>query len=142
MADAPIPELELEYAFTIRFELDGRIAFEGLISDRTFDPVSGGEIWGDKLQGRVVPNSGADFSTKGLMNTNLMLQASDGTWIYMNQLGYEHEGFEEGTPYFRVTPYFDTPAGEHQWLSRAVFLGTGERHSNPDHLIIHYYEVL
>jgi hypothetical protein len=60
----------------------------------------------------------------------------------MNLLGYEHADTEDGSPYFRVAPYFDAPRGPHEWLAKTVFLGTGERHSNPAHTIIHCYEVL
>jgi hypothetical protein len=141
MADA-IPEIELEYAFSIRFDISGHIEFEGSMRSRTFEPVSGGEIWGPRLQGRVVPQSGADFATAGQLNSHLMLQSTDGTWLYMNQLGYEHNDTEDGSPYFRVTPYFDSPQGSLEWISKTVFVGTGERFSNPAHLVIHYYEVL
>lgn len=140
MAEQDIPEIHLAYAFSIRFETSGRIAFEGPISDRAFESVSGGEVWGPRLQGRVVPQSGADYATRGQINTTLMLQVDDGTPVFMNQLGYEYETAEDS--YFRVTPYFETPHGPSEWLSKTVFLGTGERHSNPAHIIIHYYEVL
>ena len=136
-----IPEIPVDYAFSIRFELSGHIEFQGPMRSRTFEPSSGGEIWGPKLQGRVVPQSGADFSSDNLKDTHLMLQATDGTWIYMNQFGYEDNDTEDGVPYFMVTPYFDTPVGPHDWLAKTVFVGKGERHRNPDHLIIHYYEV-
>lgn len=142
MAQQDIPDIQMAYAFSMRIDDSGRIAFQGPMRSRAFEPVSGGEIWGPRLQGRVVPNSGADYATNGLLDTHLMLQASDGTWIYMNQLGYEHDETEDGSAYFRVTPYFDTPAGPHEWLAKTVFIGTGERHSNPNHLIFHYYEIL
>jgi hypothetical protein len=76
------------------------------------------------------------------MDSHLMLQASDGTWIYMNLLGYEHEQTEDGRPYFRVTPYFDTPEGSWDWLSKTVFIGTAERLHNPAHTLIHFHELL
>ena len=140
MAQQEIPDIQLRYAFSIRIDDSGRIAFQGPMRSRSFQPVSGGEIWGPRLQGRVVPQSGADYASNNLLEAHLMLQASDGTWIYMNQLGYEHEA--EGEPYLRVTPYFDTPEGPHEWLAKTVIVGTGERHSNPNHSIFHYYELL
>ena len=102
MAQQEIPEIQLRYAFSMRIDDSGRIAFQGPMRSRSFQPVSGGEIWGPRLQGRVVPQSGADYASNNLLEAHLMLQAADGTWIYMNQLGYEHA--EEGEPYLRVTP--------------------------------------
>lgn len=142
MATQEIPEIQLNYAFSIRFDDSGRIDFQGPMRSRRYQPFSGGEIWGPRLQGRVVPNSGADYASNGLLDARLMLQAADGSWIFMEQFGYEHNDTGDGSPYFRVTPYFDTPAGPHEWLARTVFIGTGERHSNPSHTLIHYHEVL
>lgn len=142
MAQSDIPALDLAYAFSMRIDSNGRVAFAGQMRTRIFEPASGGEIWGPKLQGRVVPQSGADFASNELMDAHMMLQASDGTWIYMNLLGYEHNMTEDGSPYFRVTPYFDTPDGPYAWLSKTVFIGTAERHHNPAHTIIHFHELL
>ncbi len=137
-----IPAIAQQYAFSMRIESDGHIEFQGPMRSRTFEPASGGEIWGPKLQGRVVPRSGADFASNELMDAHMMLQASDGTWIYMNLLGYEHNVTDDGSPYFRVAPYFDAPSGPHEWLANTVFVGIGERHMNPDHTIFHFHEIL
>lgn len=141
MATPDTPSIDLEHAFSIRFELGGHINFSGAMRSRTFEPVVGGEIFGPKLQGRVVPQSGADYSSNGLMDTRLMLQSAEGIWIYMDQCGYELEQ-EDGSPYYRVSPYFDTPQGSLEWLAKTVFLGTGERQTSPSQVLIHYYEVL
>jgi len=42
----------------------------------------------------------------------------------------------------RGTPYFDTPVGPHDWLTRTVIVGSGKRHANPDYTIFTYYAVL
>jgi hypothetical protein len=142
MAQSDIPAIDLAHAFSMRIDSGGRLAFEGEMRTRTFEPASGGEIWGPKLQGRVVPQSGADFASNNQMDAHLMLQASDGTWIYMNLLGYEHTQTEDGSPYFRVTPYFDAPQGPWAWLAKTVFIGTAERRHDPAHTLIHFYELL
>jgi hypothetical protein len=142
MAQPEVPSINLEYAFSMRIESGGRIQFEGQMRSRVFESATGGEIWGPKLQGRVVPQSGADYASNDLMNAHLMLQASDGTWVYMNLLGYEHTVTDDGSSYFRVSPYFDAPTGAHEWLAKTVFIGTGERHYNPDHTILHFHELL
>ena len=142
MAQAAVPQVNLQYAFSMRMENSGRIEFAGQMRTRTFEPVTGGEIWGTRLEGRVVPQSGADFASNELMDAHLMLQAADGTWIYMNLLGYEHEITADGAPYFRVSPYFDSPAGPYEWLAKTVMVGTGERFHNPGYTLFHFYEVL
>lgn len=142
MAQQDIPAINHAYAFSMRINNSGHIEFQGPMRSRTFEPTSGGEIWGPKLEGRVVPRSGADFASNGMMDAHMMLQTSDGSWVYMNLLGYEHTVTENGSTYFRVSPYFDTPAGPHEWLSKTVFIGIGERHSNPSHTIIHFHEIM
>lgn len=139
MAQSEVPEIGLDYAFTMRLETGGRVEFEGTMRSRVFEPVTGGEVTGPRLNARVVPRSGADFASNSLMDAHLMLQANDGTWLYMNLIGYEHKVTADGSPYFRVAPYFDTPTGSHEWLSKTVFIGTAERQHNPDQLLVHVY---
>ncbi|MCP5145385.1 MAG: DUF3237 domain-containing protein [Gammaproteobacteria bacterium] len=154
MAEQEIPGIELEYVFSIRIDFKERINMQGPRRDRVYVPPIGGDIWGPKLQGRVVPYSGADFASGGLLNAHYMLQADDGTWIYINNMGYLYARDGSGTRlddpswggdrdyYFRLTPYFDAPHGPHEWLNDTVILGTGQRHANPDHTIFTYYAVL
>ena len=142
MAQPDIPPVNLDYAFTIRLETSGRIAFDGPMRSRVFEPVSGGEVFGPKFNGRVVPQSGADYASNNMMDAHLMLQASDGIWVYMNVIGYEHTVTDDGTPYFRVSPYFDTPAGPHEWLGKTVFIAHAERFHNPGYLMLHVYALL
>ena len=153
MADQAIPRIDLEYAFSIRIIFKERIEFTGPYGGRGYVPPASGEIWGPRLQGRVVPYSGADFArftdlTRGIsVNTHYMLQADDGTYIYIRNLGYLYrppvpEGGTAGPPYFRMSPYFDAPTGPHDWLTRTVIIGTGERRSEPfDHSLFTYYAV-
>ena len=41
--------------------------------------------------------------------------------------------------YFRTVPTFETAAPELQWLTRSVFVGTGER--NPSDVVIRFWRV-
>ena len=41
--------------------------------------------------------------------------------------------------YFRTVPTFETPAPNLQWLTRAIFIGTGERH--PNDVIVRVWKV-
>jgi hypothetical protein len=74
--------------------------------------------------------------------------------IYINNTGYlypvDGKPIDRNDPswggdrefYFRCTPVFDTPIGPHDWLTRTVIVGTGQRHANPDYTIFTYYAVL
>ena len=42
----------------------------------------------------------------------------------------------------RPAPLFDAPIGRHDWLSRTIIVGHAQRHSDPDHTLFTYYEVL
>ena len=151
MAETPIPKIKLDYAFSIRIDFSERISIQGPRRRRTYVPAAGGEIFGPRLQGKVVPYSGADYACDGLLNAHYMLQASDGAWIYIYNTGYVWRrdgkplvGDSGGTDdiYFRITPYFDAPFGPHDWLNRTIILGTATRYPHPDHTVFTYYAVL
>ncbi|MCP5145386.1 MAG: DUF3237 domain-containing protein [Gammaproteobacteria bacterium] len=147
-----IPGIDLEYVFSVRINFKERIDFVGPKGGRGYVPPASGDIWGPRLTGRVVPYSGADYAvfndiSKGIrVNTHYLLQADDGTHIYIRNMGYLHRKPDPSNPgqsrlYFRFTPYFDAPVGPHDWLTRTVIVGTGERRSNPDHSLFTYYAV-
>ncbi|MGA3294989.1 MAG: DUF3237 domain-containing protein [Candidatus Acidiferrales bacterium] len=149
-----IVPIKLEYVFQIRIDFKERVSFQTPNGRRAYVPAISGVIEGPRLQGRVVPHSGADYAGNGRLNAHYMLQASDGTMIYINNTGYLYPA--DGKPidrndpswggdrefYFRCTPVFDTPIGPHDWLTRTVIVGTGKRHANPDYTIFTYYAVL
>ena len=39
------------------------------------------------------------------------------------------------------TPRFDAPTGPHDWLTRTVIVGTGQRFLNPDYTLFRYFAV-
>src|SRR5690606_1744421 len=47
---ATVPAIDHAYAFSIRIDSAGRLEFQGEMRSRAFEPASGGEIWGPKLQ--------------------------------------------------------------------------------------------
>jgi Protein of unknown function (DUF3237) len=149
-----IEPLKLEYVFQIRIDFSQRVSFKTPTGTRAYVPAVSGVIDGPRLQGIVVPHSGADYAAHGRLNAHYMLQASDGAMIYIHNTGYiyrtDNQQISRNDPswngdadyYFRITPVFDTPIGPHDWLTRTVILGTGKRHANPDHTIFTYYAVL
>lgn len=149
------PTLEFVFQITVRFS---RIDIGMLPSGirRGFTPVTGGEIAGPRLQGRVVPNSGGDYASwwpNGVVefNAQYMLEASDGTLIVLKNRGFRHappdvlkrmealEPVDPGDYYMRVTPVFEAPVGPHQWLGQTVFVGAADRRA--DHSVFRYFAV-
>jgi hypothetical protein len=149
-----IEQIKLEYVFQIRIDFKERVSFKTPNGRRAYVPAISGIIEGPRLQGRVVPHSGADYAGNGRLNAHYMLEASDGTMIYINNMGYlypkDGKPIDQNDPswggdrehYFRCTPVFDAPVGPHDWLTRTVIIGTGKRHANPDHTIFTYYAVV
>jgi Protein of unknown function (DUF3237) len=151
--DVVVP-IRLEYVFQIRIDFSERVSFATPTGRRAYVPAVSGVIEGPRLQGKVVPHSGADYAGNGRLDAHYMLQASDGAYIYINNTGYlyplDGKPLDRNDPswggdrefYFRITPVFDTPVGPHDWLTRTVIVGTGKRHANPDYTIFTYYAVL
>ena len=80
--------IKLEYVFQIRIDFSERVSFDTPNGRRAYVPAVSGVIEGPRLQGKVVPHSGADYAGNGRLDAHYMLQASDGTMIYINNTGY------------------------------------------------------
>jgi hypothetical protein len=153
-----IPSLELAFHVRLDFGTGPRTRFAP--ADQTFTrgfvAVLGGDVSGPRLSGRVVPQSGGDWPRmwdSGLIEfeAHYMLEASDGTAIYINNRGLAYsdpavlQQIEAGGAadpdaiYCRVTPRFEAPAGPHQWLNHTMFVGVAERRGSSTYF--DYYEV-
>ncbi len=165
--------LQLEHVFDIRIDFNERKIFGPVAggASQGYVSVKSGIVEGPRLNGRVVDYSGADWATvrtDGVveLNAHYLLEANDGTLIYIRNLGYVYgaqpgsgtaapSGRTTAAPssvagaqavlprsgYFRCTPYFRAPQGPHDWLNRTVIVGGGERRSDPDHSLFRYYAV-
>ena len=161
------PGIELRYAFSVSLFFQERVIIDSH-SQRAFVPPMGGEVWGPRLQGRVVPYSGADYGTVTGLDASYTIEADDGALIYVMQRGFmkrldggtfwtpnspraegdlPQQSFADAanTPVpmrVRPAPLFDAPIGPHDWLGRTIVIGHAQRHSDPDHTLFTYYEVL
>jgi hypothetical protein len=148
----------LQHVFDVRIEFGkDRTVFGPMPggASQGYTPPKSGVISGPKLQGTVVPHSGADYATvrpDGVveLNAHYLLKADDGTLIYIENHGYLVMAGDKGKPndqglpqphYFKFTPKFRVPEGPHDWLMRTVIVGSGERRKDPDHSIFRYYAV-
>ncbi|HTY94126.1 MAG TPA: DUF3237 domain-containing protein [Steroidobacteraceae bacterium] len=151
MNDAELA-LRYEHVFDVRINFDRRWSAGPLSGGARQGYTSVGQgstVSGPRLNGTVVDYSGADWPViraDGVveLNAHYMLQADDGTLIYIRNLGYVHSS----AAYFRCTPYFRAPEGPHDWLNRTVIIGVGKRmpkttpEDPPDHSLFRYYAIL
>ena len=86
--DPSIPKAGLRWAFSARVFFADRVMINTMDSPagRGYTSVGGGDIWGPRLQGRVLPHSGADYY-KTTFTTYYMLQAADGALIFIHNRG-------------------------------------------------------
>jgi hypothetical protein len=154
----PVPPAPgLVFAFQARVEL-GEVMELGQVPHgrRRIVPITGGTFEGSGLKGRVLDN-GADWQivhADGLteIDTRYALQTDAGQIIYVQNAGMRHapaevlqklaagEIVDPNLVYFRTVPRFETSAPELQWLTRSIFVGTGERY--PTHVIIRFWRLL
>jgi hypothetical protein len=105
--------------------------------------ITGGQFFGERLSGRVLPG-GADWQVirgDGVadLDARYTLETSDGALIYVRNRGYRHGSVEiakklssgeEVDPslyYMRTTPWFETGDARYAWLNRIVCVATGAR---------------
>jgi hypothetical protein len=151
---------ELEFAFSVRLDFPSGPRLRLPLAEgysRGYVSILSGEVTGPRLQGEVVPGSGGDwplFRSNGVVvfDARYMIRARDGGIIYMTNRGYAHstpevqrmidrgERVDPSAHYFRLAPVFETSPGPHEWLSRTVIIGTGEKHA--DHSTFNYFAVL
>jgi hypothetical protein len=161
------PGISLQYVFSVSLFFNERVIIDSP-AQRAFVPPMGGEVWGPRLNGIVVPYGGADFGAVTGLDASYAIQPDDGTRIYVMQRGFmkrldggrfwetrkprpegelPKQSFAEAANVpipmrVRPAPLFDAPEGPHSWLSRTILIGHAQRHSNPDHTLFTYYMVL
>ena len=91
-------------------------------------PITGGEVTGEGIAGRVVPG-GADWQrtrSDGVteLEATYAIEMSDRTVIKVVNRGIIVPPATGGTAYFRTAVEFTAPNGKWQWLNEAIFLCT------------------
>jgi len=155
MAGAPLaPRLAL--AMELRVKVGAPLEVGAVPRGRRrIIPIEGGTFEGADLRGTVLPG-GADWQivrADGLaeLDTRYTLRTDAGDVIYIQNAGIRHappeitawllagEAVDPSLVYFRTVPTFETAAPHLQWLTRAIFIGTGERH--PHDVIVRVWKV-
>jgi len=149
--------IDLEFAFAASVTLGPALELGTTHHGRRrIIPITGGTVEGRRLQGEVLPG-GADWQIirgDGVaeLEARYTIEAADGSFISVVNRGLRHgppevmrrliagEPVDPAAYYFRCTPSFETAAPAHQWLTRTVMVGKGERH--PDRVELRFYAVL
>lgn len=91
-------------------------------------PITGGEVVGESIKGRVVPG-GADWQRTrpdGVteLEATYAIELSDRTLVKVVNRGIIVPSGSEAANYFRTAIEFVAPAGKWQWLNESIFLCT------------------
>jgi len=153
---APTPP-KLEFAFEVRAEVaDPTIVGQMPNGTRRIINILGGTFEGPKVKGKLLPG-GADWQIireDGFteVDARYTLQTDSGKLIYVSNIGMRHappdvmkrlnagETVDPNLIYFRAVPKFEAAAPELQWLTRSIFVATGERY--PKGVVIRFWRVL
>ena len=136
---------------TLAFELRATVGPPTELGDvaqgrRRIVPITGGTFEGPSLRGKVLPG-GADWQiirADGFteLDTRYTIQTDKGELVYVQNAGVRHaapdvmkrllagEPVDPTLVYFRTVPKFETSSPDLQWLTRSIFVGTGERYPN------------
>ena len=123
--------------------------------ERRIVDITGGEVSGPKLTGRILPG-GADWQVirddgTAVLEARYTIEAADGALVYVRNYGYRHgprdvlariangEEVDPALYYFRTAPAFETAAPQYDWLNRTVAVCSAMR--TVDRVIIDFYAV-
>ncbi|HEY2434462.1 MAG TPA: DUF3237 domain-containing protein [Vicinamibacterales bacterium] len=146
----------LTFVMTIDVRVDSPVDIGAVPGGRRrIVPIRGGTFAGPDLRG-TVPDGGADWQIvredgQSELEARYTLRTDRGDLIYVRNTGLRHappavtarllagEPVDPSLVYFRTVPVFETAAAGLHWLTRAIFIGDGERH--PDHVVIRVWRI-
>ncbi len=151
------PTLETKYVFTITVRI-AEVTTAGDIGYgvRRIIPIIGGEVRGEKVNGKVLP-FGADFQ---IIRPNELIdleakyafETDDGAVVYVENKGIRFgpvellQKLKRGEPvdpkliYFRTLPKFETGHEKYRWLMQHIFVASAARHA--DRVVIDVHQVM
>ncbi|MBA7713703.1 hypothetical protein ES703_122710 [subsurface metagenome] len=152
-----VQPIETKYVFTLTVRI-ADVTTAGDIGHgvRRIIPIIGGEVRGEKVNGKVLP-FGADFQ---IIRPNELIEleakyafeTDDGAVVYVENTGMRFgpvdllQKLKRGEPvdpkliYFRTVPKFETGAENYRWLMEHIFVGSAARHA--DRVVIDVHQVM
>jgi hypothetical protein len=127
-AAAPEDMPGLEYAMTVMANIDPALSMgKTPLGERRVITISGGTFEGPRLKGVIMPG-GEDWQIvrpDGVttLEARYWLRASDGAVIKVTNRAIIALT-ESNARYVRSAPEFEAPLGPHDWLNKALFVGT------------------
>jgi hypothetical protein len=123
--------LRTEFVLEIRAEIAAALQVgPSAYGVRRLIPITGGTFEGPRLRG-VVLSGGADWQLERpdgvtAVEAKYTLKAGDGTLVSVTNRGIivPPVAGETAAPYVRTVPEFEAPMGAHDWLNKAVFVGS------------------
>ena len=151
------PQLSTKYVFTITAHI-AEVTTTGEIGHgvRRIIPITGGEVRGDDVNGKVLP-FGADFQTIRPnelidLEARYAFETDDGAIVYVENKGMRFgpvellQKLKRGEPvdpkliYFRTVPRFETGHEKYRWLMEHIFVASAARHA--DRVVIDVHQVV
>jgi hypothetical protein len=148
---AAAPAMKLAFRLELRF--DRPLEFPTMAGERGFFRIVESRLEGERIRGAVADDGGdwIVFRPDGVVETDsrMMIRTEDGVLVYLRSRGVirakpeqlalfkQGRGLEAGEAYFRTAPYFDTPVGPYDWLTKALFVGSGRFYGDRSVLDIH-----
>jgi hypothetical protein len=113
------------------------------LGKRRMIPITGGRFEGPRLSAEVIAG-GADWQTlrpDGVTEIHAVyaIRADDGTVIAVDNRGLATRG--EGGHHRRTVCRFEAPAGPHDWLNKAIFVGTLDIEPSRDAIRLRIYQL-
>lgn len=116
----------LAYRFDMRLVFDAPLRYDSLSGARGFVRLAGGTMEGPDLAATLLPDGG-DFGVHrrdGVeeFDGRYVARTEDGLVLYV-----QNRGLVRGVSDCRCTLRFEVTPGRLDWLTRALFVGIGER---------------
>jgi len=155
-AGTPPAAPRLEFAMELHVQLGAPLEVGQVPRGRRrIVPIVGGTFSGPAIKGKVL-GGGADWQivrSDGFteLDTRYMLETEKGERIYIQNAGIRHappdvtakllagQDVDPALVYMRTVPTFETSAPGLEWLTRSIFVATGERH--PTEAVIRIWRV-
>lgn len=133
--------MNLVQEFTVKASLKEPLPVgTGPIGTRVYFEVTGGEVIGERIRGRVL--SGGEWALIGpdgflRVDVRLQVETHDGAFLYIQYLGLlemneavqsslaNGSGTEYGDQYFFTNPRVETGDERYEWANTTFFIGEG-----------------